>query len=359
MNEAATAHRPMVSVILAVRNEVAFIRETVGSLLEQETSDFDLEILVVDGQSSDGSPEIVRELARNDPRVRFFCNERVRTPSAFNIGLREARGQYVCILGAHSTYPKDYVAICLRELIARAATGCSGYVISRPRNDGLPARLVNWTVAHPFGSSGRSFRTQGEGYVDTIAYPVMNKSVLLGLGGYDEALHRNQDNDMNERLCAAGHKLYCTGKTHAAYYTQGSVAALLGYAFRNGYWNVITLRRSPASMRLRHLVPGAFVFALLLAAITALAGAFLAEPFRLWSMIPLGLLLGAHLLAGLLAAVQVAVRHGHPAALCLPVVFFSFHAAYGIGSAWALVSGARCQPVAGLLPPDTSSPARK
>src|SRR5690349_13759043 len=112
----SSSARPLVSVILAVRNEAKFIRAAVESLLKQETQHFDLEVLVIDGMSSDGTSAIVAELMKSDPRIRLVINERQKTPYAFNLGLKEARGEYVCIFGAHTSYSKDYISVCLDEL---------------------------------------------------------------------------------------------------------------------------------------------------------------------------------------------------------------------------------------------------
>jgi hypothetical protein len=326
----------MLSVILPVRNEGGLIARVLQSLLDQEAADFDLEILAVDGMSTDGSADLVRAAAARDPRVRLLLNEHVKTPFALNRGLRAARGRYVCILGAHNVYPRDYLAVCLRELLTRRAVGCSGRVISRPRDATLGAQLACWAMGHPFGSSGRSFRTQPEGFADTVPYPVMRKDALLALGGYDERLLRNQDNDMNQRLRAAGHRLYCTWKTYCLYHTPGGVGPLLHYAFRNGYWNVVSLAYRPSSMAVRHFIPLLLVLLLLAGGASALAAALAPAAARSWLVgLPVALL-GAHLLAGTAASLHVALRERDTRALLLPPIFLAFHLAYGAGSLRAI-----------------------
>src|SRR5712664_1371303 len=88
--------RPLVSVIMPVYNEAAHITQVVRSLLNQSSPDFDLEILTIDGPSNDGTYETLLQLAGADPRVRLLVNERRKTPFAFNIGLQNAKGEYVC-----------------------------------------------------------------------------------------------------------------------------------------------------------------------------------------------------------------------------------------------------------------------
>jgi GT2 family glycosyltransferase len=92
-------------------------------------------------------------------------------------------------------------------------------------------------------------RTQHEGFVDTIPFPVMRKAALLEVGGYDEALLRNQDNDMNQKLRAKGHRLVLTEKVHCLYYARSSLAELWRWGYQSGLWNAVSLRRNPASFR--------------------------------------------------------------------------------------------------------------
>lgn len=217
----------------------------------------------------------------------MLVNEKRRTPYAFNIGLRESRGKYVCIFGSHTVYEKDYISECLRELIALGAVGCGGRVITRPSNKTLQARLVAWAMSHPFGSSRKSFRTQPEGFADTINYPVMLKEALIEVGGYDEQLSRNQDNDLNQKLRANGYKLFCTWRTQCLYHPKGTLKALLSYAVGNGFWNVISLRKNSASMGARHFIPFVFLMGLLSSFLLAAAGAFFPTPFAVSFPCPL------------------------------------------------------------------------
>src|SRR5215472_13309090 len=204
--------RVCVSVVMPVRNEARFIEATLKSLQGQSTPNSDLEILVIDGMSEDDTQQKITAVCAKDARVRLLSNPSRHTPAALNLGLRAASGDYVCIMGAHASYDSDYIAVCLQELLAHDAVGCSGKIATAPANSSLQARLVAWAASHPFASSTRSMRTQPEGYADTVPFPVFRKQALLDAGGYNARLIRNQDNDMNQRLRALGFKLYVTAK---------------------------------------------------------------------------------------------------------------------------------------------------
>lgn len=331
---------PVVSIVLATCNEARGIERCLASLLGQQThsptvGNFEIEVLAVDGASTDGTRAILDRVAAAEPRVRVLGNPRRRAPFAFNLGLTHARGSYVCIFGAHTVYRQDYVAVCLSEMIAHNAAACGGRVLTAPANRSLSARLAAWAMSHPFGSSRKSFRTQSEGPVDTVNYAVFRRDLALAGGGYDEDLLRNQDNDLNQKLRAGGQILWCTWKTQCTYFPKSTVSGLFRYGYGNGYWNALSLAKNPASMGARHFVPFAFVLALALSATAAAAGAIVASSgsASAWlAAIPLAALLALHLGCGAAAAIRTAWRERSPGALWLPLVFFGFHVAYGFGT---------------------------
>jgi glycosyltransferase involved in cell wall biosynthesis len=329
----------VVSAIMAVRNEERHIETAIKSLQQQKTPGWEIEIIVVDGNSSDRTGEIVKRIAGCDSRVKLVINERRKTPYAFNLGIQRACGKYICILGAHTTYAQDYIATCLEELKLHRAAGCSGRLITRPGGDGLQARLVAWALAHPFGTSARSMRTRGAGFADTIPYPIFLKSTILDVGAYNTQLHRNQDNDLSQRLRARGHKLYITDKTTCEYFVCPDLASLASYAFKNGFWNIISFKMNPSSMSLRHFVPGAFVVALLLSFSMFLYSVM--TQTQSWLLTPILLLSAAYGVASIGVSCQIAFRERSLEALLIPITFLLLHVFYGVGTLSAIVSNAR------------------
>jgi len=332
MLASGTKTRPLISIFLPTLNEGHGIHRCLDSLLSQDGVSCEIEVLAIDGGSKDNTLEILRAYASRDARVRIFANERRRTPFAYNLGLREARGEYVCIFGGHTMASPDYFSTCLDELIARGAGSCGGRVVSIPAADTLQARLASWAAGHSFGSSSKSFRTYSEGYVDSVNYGVMRRELPLAMGGYDEELLRNQDNDMNHKLRTHGHSMYCTWKTQCYYWTKSTLGGLFEYMRANGYWNVISLKINPGSMAARHFIPFVFVACLIASSLLAASGAFLPAPNKWVAFAPLIAALGAHLFVGLLAALEIARRERSFAALLLPPVFLGIHLAYGFGT---------------------------
>jgi succinoglycan biosynthesis protein ExoA len=333
--------RPLVSVVLATLNEADHVQKCMDSLLAQETPDFDIEILAVDGGSTDGTREYLEGIAARHSRVRVLLNPKRRAPFAFNMGIREAKGRYACIFGSHTIYKKDYISVCLNELIGKGAGGCGGRVLTEPSADTLEARLVACGMAHPFGSSRKSFRTQPEGFADTVNYMIIRRDALIEVGGYSEVLLRNQDNDVNQRLFAGGYRLFCTWKTQCIYHPKETIRDLFRYGYQNGFWNVISFKENSASMGLRHFVPFFFVVGLLASVFLSIAGLLSPNPLFRFLALSFPALLALHLGVGAFAAMQVLVRKGFLGALLLPLVFLGFHFAYGLGTLVAVVTRVR------------------
>lgn len=320
-----------VSVLLPVYNEARSIQSTVRSLLDQCLSDgVAFEVLAIDGGSTDGTRDQLDALAAGDARIRVVDNPARTTPHALNIGLAEAQMDFVAVLGAHSVYDTDYLDTCLKVVEAdERVAGCSGRVVTVPGSSSIAGIVCHWVMTSRVGSSGRSFRTLPEGEADSIPYPVFRKSAITALGGYNERLTRNQDNDINTRLSAAGWKLISTWKTSCRYSSPKTLRFLLFYGFRNGRWNAVSLRENRRSMKLRHLLPACFVVSLVLAAV---AGIVL-TPLPTWARVGIAVSpLAAHLLVGGAEAAREWVRARQPKVLLGAPTALAFHVAYGSGT---------------------------
>ena len=109
---------PLVSVIMPVRNEAAYIERSLGAVLAQEYPADRLEILVVDGMSGDGTREAVLAHAAADPRICLLDNPAGIVPPGLNIGIGRARGEIIVRVDGHCEIAPDYVRRCVEHLLA-------------------------------------------------------------------------------------------------------------------------------------------------------------------------------------------------------------------------------------------------
>ncbi len=325
------------SIICPTYNEERYITQTLESFSSQKHDSFDLEILICDGMSTDDTRKIVNEYSFRFPNIRLVNNPDRKTPFAFNAGLREAKGEYIAILGAHTKYAEDYLQVCYEELVRSGSVGCTGRVITKAAFPDYEAKLSEWVMLSSFGVSTSSFRAMKEGYVHSVNFPVFKKQALLNLGGYDTKLERNQDNDMNQRLLDAGHKLYCTWKTKCFYRPPATLKSLFRYAWRSGFWNAKSVMVHAKSMRLHHLIPFFFTTGL----ITLLfMGTIECVTFQTTYLLSaLGLLVSLHLLIGIAFSMRSLKYENDYRKIVLPFIFFAFHFSYGWGTLQGFVYG--------------------
>ena len=105
---------PLVSVIIPVYNVAPFLREALDSVCRQTYEN--LEILVIDDGSTDGSGRICDEYAAKDPRVLVIRQENRGLSAARNAGLDRMTGEYVAFLDADDAFCEGFVEKTLRAI---------------------------------------------------------------------------------------------------------------------------------------------------------------------------------------------------------------------------------------------------
>lgn len=316
---------PLVSLVVPCRNEERHIGACLDSLLENGYPIDRMEILVVDGSSDDGTRPLVAAAAWRHSCVRLLENPRRITPAALNIGLAQARGSVVMLIGAHSTYPRGYIRALVDELAASGADGVGGTCTTCPGADTSLASAIAIALAHPFGVGNSWFRigTREPRWVDTVPFGCYRRDVFDRIGGFDEELVRNQDDEFNLRLLRRGGRLLLVPTVTSQYHARASLGQLARMYYQYGLYKPLVIRKVGAVMTVRQVVPAAFV--------AALGGSLLAA-----AVLPQARLLAAaiallYVAAAAGAALGALPRHGIRAALALLAVFPVLHISYGAG----------------------------
>lgn len=323
---ASEAGRPFVSVILPVRNEGASFASTLEAVQSQDYPAERMEILVVDGMSDDETPEVVRSFAARDARFRLVDNPGRIVPHAMNRGIAEARGSYVVRIDGHTRVAPDFVRRSVEALQASGAECVGGRM--DPVGTTYVQELVALATSGPFGVGDSHFHYSREPrFTDSVYLGSWPREVLVRLGGFDGEMVRDQDDELNYRLRAAGGRVWLDPAIRSTYTPRGSLRRLFKQYYQYGYWKVRVFQKHPGMMRLRHFVPAAFVGAGALS-----IAASLSFGWGWWLVVAWA---GSYLLAALAAAVRSSRRPSR--ILGLPPVYFAIHAAYGSGFLAGLV----------------------
>lgn len=324
---------PLVSIIMPVRNESAYIERSLGAVLGQDYPPDQLEILVVDGMSDDGTREYIRDRLTTLPNLRLIDNPRGIVPPALNIGIREARGEIIVRVDGHCEIAPDYVSRCVKHLLAGGVEAVGGPIETVGETD--EAQAIALAMSSWFGVGGSGFRTVKDraALVETVAFPAYTSQTLQRIGPFDEELIRNQDDEYNYRLLKNGGRILLSPDIRSRYYSRSSLRSLWRQYYQYGFWKVRVMQKHPRQMRWRQFVPPAFVATMLG---SSLLGIFL-RPLR-WIAALVTLL---YVTADLTASLALGRAHGWRFVPRLVIIHPILHLSYGLGFLRGLLYFAR------------------
>jgi glycosyltransferase involved in cell wall biosynthesis len=320
-----------VSVIMPCRDEEKYIARALTSILANDYPRDCLEVLVVDGRSTDGTRKIVADFIKSHPFIKLLDNPKRITPAALNIGIAQARGDIIIRVDAHSTYPPNYISSLMSWQEKTGADNVGGRWRILPGADTSMARAIAVGLAHPFGVGNAYYRIGASAprWVDTVPFGCYRRELFSEIGTFDEELVRNQDEEFNLRLRKNGGRTLLIPDIVIDYYARESLFKLWGMYFHYGYFKPLVARKLGFVLEPRQIIPSSFVL--------ALAGSFLLG----WWITILGvlgfLLLLAYFLADVAFAWIAGRRRGPAITACLSLVFPTLHFSYGLGFLKGLV----------------------
>jgi glycosyltransferase involved in cell wall biosynthesis len=344
-----------VTVIVACRNENKHIQALLDSLAGLDRADLTLEAIIADGMSSDGTREMVAEFARSNRWCVPIDNPGRIVSTGLNRALDLATGEFIVRMDAHTTYEPEYVRRSISVLLETGADNAGGP--QRSRASGYWQRAIRAGFHSPFASGGARFRDESyRGPVDTAPYGCWRRSFLTAMGGFDEALVRNQDDELNLRIRLAGGTVWQDPSIVSWYAPRASLAGLFNQQLQFGFWRVAVLRKHPGAGSIRHLIPGAAALVGL-----ALAAMIATNTQRRAAGAVLAVLAGAYLALSASASVRSASRDGWDLLPALPLTFAAYQLAYAAGFLaglvyWTVFSGRKREnprAVSGARPHDS------
>lgn len=261
--------QPTVTVAIPVFNEEAHIDACLDAVAAQ-TYDRIVEILVVDGRSTDAT----RELVGRRPGVRLLDNPRRIQAAALNIALDEAKGDVVVRVDGHCVIARDYVAQCVEALELTSAAMVGGAMT--PVADGPLQRGIAAAMASKVGAGPARFHTGGaSGRVDTVYLGAYRTELAREVGGYAEDVGVNEDGEFAIRMRARG-GIWYDETIRSTYVPRSSVKGVARQFYRYGRSRAATVRKHPKSLAGRQLAAPLLVLGLLSPGRRVVAGAYLA-----------------------------------------------------------------------------------
>ncbi len=316
---------PFVTVIMPVRNEQRFIENVLAAVLEQDYPSDRWELVVADGASSDGTRALVQAAAARDSRIRLIDNPRRFVSPGLNEAIRQARGEIIVRLDGHCEYPRNYLRSVVRLREQTQADNVGGVLV--PAGDGFVQRAVAAAYHSPVGLGGVALRGHDDSAavreVDAVHGGCWRRERLLAAGGFDDAMVRNQDDELSFRLRRLGGRIVQSSTIRVRYHVRETFWKLFQQFTQYGYWKVFVILKHPRQSSLRHFVPGGFLaLTLALAAMAAFNAGAAKALAVLWTL---------YLLVVALASLGQALRAGWPLWPGIILAVVTMHLGYGTG----------------------------
>ena len=257
---------PKISVIIPCYNEEKTIRLLLESLLKQTYPIQEMEVVIADGMSEDGTRKEIEGFQKSHPEftVLVVDNHKRTIPAALNTAISAARGEIIVRLDAHSVPHRDYVERSAAGLEAGLGKNVGGVWEILPGADTWIAKSIAAAAAHPFGVGDAKYRyTDQASDVDTVPFGAFRKSLVDEIGSFDENLLSNEDYEFNARIRKSGGKIWLDPGIRAGYYSRPTLRSLARQYWRYGYWKVRMLRHYPETIRWRQAIPPLFVLCIL------------------------------------------------------------------------------------------------
>lgn len=316
-----------VTVAIVAYNEEKYISNLLDDLLNQDYDKSKMEILLIDGCSTDETKRIMLEFA-NKNRSNYFNvdvldnQERIQA-AGWNIAIEKFSTEMLIRVDAHVTLPSNFVSLNV-ETMKGGENICGGVRPCVIENKTQWGEILLRVENSLFGSSiNKSRHSTQKSYVKTLFHGAYRKEVFEKVGGFNKKLARTEDNELHYRMREAGYK-FCYNPSIKSYqYARSSLKKMVKQKYGNGYWIGLTMGVCPKCFSLYHFVPLGFFLAILASSVLAC--------FGLWQFIAA---LGSLYLLFCVANTIISSigEKFNPFCFLMPILFFVLHFSYGLGT---------------------------
>ncbi len=314
----------LVSIICPVYNEEKYISKCLDSILNQNYSG-DIEILLIDGRSSDDTRKIIDSYNNKFPNIILLDNPLRFTPVALNIGVKQAKGEIVIRIDAHSTYPNNYIDTLITSSIRLNADNVGCVIKTLPATNSIKCRAIAYVLSHPFGVGNSYFRIGASQIlkVDTVPFGCFRRSLFDKIGMFDEELLVNQDDEFNSRIIKNGGNIYLMPEITVDYFARDSIYKTIRMFYQYGLYKPLVNSKVGNTTTIRQIFPLLFLLGI---CIGPLIGILYSKIFFLYFFILL-----LYFFCAIFFSINSVNKIKEKVVLYMPFVFFMVHISYGYG----------------------------
>lgn len=315
-----------ISIVIPCRNEEKYIEDFLHSVLENDYPKEFTEIIIVDGNSTDNTLNIIERFKSSYSIISVLNNKEQTTPNALNIGFKYASGDYIIRLDVHSIIPKNYFTELINYAQRLDADNIGTVVTTDVKNKNPKSCAIKKVLSNKFGVGNSYFRIGINKIIetDTVPFGCFKKEIFCKIGYFNKYLDRDQDIELNKRIKKNGGKIFLIPNISSTYFARENYSGLAINNFSTGMWNILTIyvTKKIGSISLRHLVPLFFILSLIM-------------PIILFYIIPEFIIISILSIISYLAlisSVSVKLVDSTTNVIHLIKAFIVLHFTYGIGS---------------------------
>ena len=259
----------MFSIIIPVYNEEKYLPSFLRSLKTMDNNILnDSEIIFIDGDSNDESANIISDAFKStNLNYKIITNSKKIVPISLNMGIKISKGSPIIRLDVHTFYPSNYISELITFFNKLKADNIGGISIAKSFSATNKGNLMAMLLRTKFGVGNSSFRTGVDKITetDTVVYGCYDRDVFSKIGYFNEKLERNQDIELNSRIKQFGGKILTIPSIKSYYYPGDDYYSFFVKSFKNGLWNIKTIKitKKIKSLRVRHFIPLFFLIYIL------------------------------------------------------------------------------------------------
>lgn len=316
----------IISIICPVYNEEKYIEQCIKSILMQDYPHDNLEVLFIDGMSTDKTKIIISSYIKDYGFIKLFENPDRYVPQALNIGIRASKGDVIVRLDGHCVYPTNYLSLLEHKLYELNADNVGAIWNTKPAKETSICRSISIASSHVFGVGGSKHKIGSNKIIetDTVPFGCYRREVFDKIGLFDEDLIRNQDDEFNARLIKNGGKIFLIPGLVIDYFARDSIKKASKMYYQYGLFKPLVNKKLGSAATLRQFFPVLFVLGIVFGAILSL--------FFLWAIILYASVLGVYFLIAFSISIKRAiVLKDWKLIILLPYIFLVVHLSYGYG----------------------------
>lgn len=316
----------MISIICPIHNEEKHIEKCINSILQQDYPIDRIELLLVDGMSSDETRKRLKVYEQNYSFIKLLDNVFKDVPHALNIGINASKGDVIIRIDAHCVYPLNYVSTLVRYLYELNADNVGAVWNTLPAKNNSICRAIAFGSSHKFGVGNSKHKVGATEIMetDTVPFGCYRREIFDKIGFFDEELTRNQDDEFNGRLIKSGGKIFLIPHLVIDYTARESLKKISKMFFQYGLFKPLVNKKLGKPTTVRQFFPVVFALGLFIGAILSC--------FSKTLLILYLIVLVFYMILAVFFSIKNTIKEKDWKLIFLiPTVFITIHISYGIG----------------------------